>query len=129
MMWLSTASIKAPSPRFQWQSSNPLVSHMVDIPLMKFWCCDHFAHRALNLQKLREKLIFAAYGNYTNFRIAVSNQIHSLNNSMRMLQSKNRNATVKFICRFDLSAIYQQVPSIILSGSIDIAVEYSIDFG
>lgn len=129
MMWLSTVSIKALSPSLIWLQCIPLITHTVAMPLMKFWCCDHFAHRALNLQKLREKLIFAAYGNYTNFRIAVSNQIHPLNNSMRQLQSKNRNATVKFICRFDLSAIYQQVPSIILSGSIDIAVEYSIDFG
>lgn len=55
MMWLSTPSIKAPSPMLIWKPCNPLISHTVDILLMKFWCYDHFVHLALDLQKRRKK--------------------------------------------------------------------------
>lgn len=51
MMWLSTPSMKAPSSMSIWKPGNPLISHTVDILLMKFWCCGHFAHLALNLSE------------------------------------------------------------------------------
>lgn len=49
MMWLSTASIKAQSPMPIRLPCIPLITNTVAMPLMKFWCCDHYAHHALNL--------------------------------------------------------------------------------